>query len=148
MGTLSFDFLTESLLFQHDHLDNNFENVEESELRKALDEYREFCDQNTAALRNEVANTQLTVFPGLRRSTDLKSITQSAFYLDQYLLDDPLYSLSFSERRMDSRDESANWNAPTRGNPQSSRRSCSLYEGPCTIRCCKLRQVSTIDSAS
>lgn len=102
MGTRSFDFLTESLLFQHDHLDNNFENVEESVLRKALNEYREFCDQNTATLRNEVAKTQLTVFPGLRRSTDLKSITQSAFYLDQYLLDDPLYSLSFPDRRMDS----------------------------------------------
>ena len=102
MGTRSFDFLTESLLFQNDHLVNNFENVEESVLREALEEYQEFCDQNTGTLRNEVAKTQLTVFPGLRRSTDLRSITQSALYLDQYLLDDPLYSLSFSERRMDS----------------------------------------------
>ena len=102
MGTRTFDFLTESLLFHQDYLDTNFEDVSESTLRRTLDEYRRFCDQNAAVLRGELAKTHLTVFPGLRRSTAFKSIAQSAFYLDQYLLDDPLYRLSIPERSMDS----------------------------------------------
>ena len=102
MGTRAFDFLTESLLFHQGYLDSNFADVSESTLRRTLDEYRKFCDQNSAVLRDELAKTHLTAFPGLRRSTAFKSITQSAFYLDQYLLDDPLYRLSIPERSMDS----------------------------------------------
>ena len=102
MGTRSFDFLTESLLFHHDYLDNCFENVAESTLRKTLEDYRNFCDRNVTTLRNELAKTNLTVFSGLGRSAGVQSIAQSAFYLDQYILDDPLYRLSIPERPMNS----------------------------------------------
>lgn len=96
MGSITFDFLTESFLFRDDLLSERYSNISEAEIRKELQKYREHCTEYLSQLIEEVRASKmpLKVFRGKDRKPTLAQLRQSAFYLDQYVLDDPLFRLT------------------------------------------------------
>src|SRR5258706_12718918 len=93
MGTRIFDFLADSLLFDKTYLADAYSAIPERELRQELDRYREFCIDHRDELAAEVLKTdRFRLFPGVERSTDLTLLKQTSLYVEQYLLDDPLFA--------------------------------------------------------
>ncbi len=91
MGTRLFDFLTESFLFRDDLVDEQFAHTPIDELERELGRYREFCIQNESALAAEVdsRNCNLTLYEA--EQVGIRELTQAALYVDQYVLQDPLF---------------------------------------------------------
>lgn len=54
MGSLTYDFLTESFLFSDDLITEQFKTVSDSELEKELRRYREFCLSRETELFSEI----------------------------------------------------------------------------------------------
>jgi hypothetical protein len=100
MGSLTFDFLTDSFLFRDDLIDQQFESVPESEIERELERYREFCITNQAALMADVdgESSSLTIYAPER--VNIPDLTQAALYVHQYVLQDPL--LPLTEKRSES----------------------------------------------
>jgi hypothetical protein len=98
MGSLTFDFLTDSFLFHEALVAEQFASVSESDLQCELQKYREFCLANEPKLLAEVSShpSSLRVFSGLKR-VGIGQLKQSALYVEQYVIDDPLIQLT-SER--------------------------------------------------
>ncbi|MGA2715606.1 MAG: hypothetical protein ABSG41_21105 [Bryobacteraceae bacterium] len=94
MGSLTFDFLTDSFLFRDDLIDQQFASIPVSEIERELDRYREFCITNQAALMADVdgESSNLTIYAPERVS--LPDLTQAALYVHQYVLQDPLLPLT------------------------------------------------------
>jgi hypothetical protein len=100
MGSHLFDFLTESFLFRQDLIAEEFAQTPVSEIEKELRSYREFCIKNRAEMFTESASggSSLTLYDPEHLS--LRELTQAAFYVDRYILKDPL--LRFTETRSES----------------------------------------------
>jgi hypothetical protein len=100
MGSLTFDFLTDSFLFRDDLIDQQFASVPVSEIKRELDRYREFCTTNQGALMADIdaESSSLTIYAPERMS--LPDLTQAALYVHQYVLQDPL--LRLTEKRSES----------------------------------------------
>ncbi|MCI0489653.1 MAG: hypothetical protein L0229_23950 [Blastocatellia bacterium] len=96
MGSKIYDFLTESLLFDESLIQEQFSSVSEQDIRTALRDYREFCLSNKDELENEINkdSSNLKVFSGVK-STDVQLLKQSAFYVEQHILYDPLFPLTY-----------------------------------------------------
>jgi hypothetical protein len=94
MGSLTYDFLTESFLFRDTFLAEKFGAVPDRELVEELRRYREFCLSKETDLFSEIRSnpSDLNVFAGLER-VSLEELTQSALYVHQYVIDDPLIPL-------------------------------------------------------
>jgi hypothetical protein len=54
MGSQTFDFLTDSFLFQDACIQSQFSTVTESEIQKELARYRDFCISKQSELEQEV----------------------------------------------------------------------------------------------
>ena len=95
MGSVLFDYLTESFLFDEAHLEDAFARIDEKQLADELKKYREFCLQHLAALRDEVvaSPSMLRAFTGVAR-LPVRTLKQSALYVEQYVLEDPLFSFT------------------------------------------------------
>jgi hypothetical protein len=95
MGSILFDFLTESLLFNPVHVDEQFRTVAEEDLAKELANYREFCLAHLLELQGEASSPSsiLRVYAGEHR-TSIATLKRSAFYVEQYVLPDPLFPLT------------------------------------------------------
>jgi hypothetical protein len=95
MGSLTYDFLTESFLFSDDLITEQFKTVSDSELERELRRYREFCLSRETELFSEIRShpSDLNVFAGLER-VSIEHLAQSALYLHQYAINDPLVSLA------------------------------------------------------
>jgi hypothetical protein len=95
MGTRTYDFLTDSFLFDSELLDAEFAPMSEDALLEELRRYRQFCLSNGETLLSEVrANpSNLKVFSNLGR-VSLDQLKRSALYIHQYVLDDPLIPLA------------------------------------------------------
>ena len=95
MGTTIFDFLTESFLFDDANREDCYASVAEADLLDELARYRQHVLANLPALRQEIALTmsRLKVF-GARYSLSIDKLKQSALYLDQVVLSDPLFAQS------------------------------------------------------
>ena len=95
MGTRTYDFLTDSFLFDSELLDEEFASVSEDALINELRRYRDFCLSNEDALLAEVrANpSNLKVFSNLGR-VSIEQLKRSALYVHQYVIDDPLIPLA------------------------------------------------------
>ena len=95
MGSILFDFLTESLLFNPVHVDEQFRTVAEEDLAKELANYREFCPAHLLELQGEASSPSsiLRVYAGEHR-TSIATLKRSAFYVEQYVLPDPLFPLT------------------------------------------------------
>jgi len=95
MGSLTFDFLTESFLFSEDLIAEQFASIPDHDLEQELQRYRAFCISNEKSLLSEVRShpSNLRVFSGLDR-VSLDQLKQSALYVEQYVIDDPLVLLT------------------------------------------------------
>lgn len=94
MGSKLYDFLTESLLFDDSLIAEGFESVSEREIRNELRNYREYWLNNATEIEKEVRvdGSRLNLFSGFERA-DLRLLTQTALYVDQQILTDPLFDL-------------------------------------------------------
>lgn len=92
MGTLLFDFLSDSLLFDDHRVTNHYGGVTDVELQKELTRYREFMISKLPELRAEISAqpSELRLF-GAEDFGSLTKLVQAAFYLDQVVLPDPLF---------------------------------------------------------
>lgn len=95
MGSKVFDFLTESFLFDDGRISDRFGSTPEADILKELRRYREFCLSSAAELEQEASGktSNLKLFSGVRR-VGLRLLKQSAFYIEQHILYDPLFELT------------------------------------------------------
>lgn len=96
MGSLTFDFLTDSFLFRDSWIQANFSMVSEQELVDELNRYREFCLSRQAEFDNEVLKNEsiLKMVSGVETPA-LTLLKQSAFYVEQYVINDPIFSFGY-----------------------------------------------------
>lgn len=81
MGSVAYNFLADSFLFNQSYIDNQYKNVSENELRQELKNYRDFLLTNLTELEIEVLNnpSNLKLYTGTTQPL-LSLLTQSAFY--------------------------------------------------------------------
>jgi hypothetical protein len=93
MGSRTFDFLTESFLFNEHLLASDYKSVGERRLAQELRSYRSYCKRHKNELAGEVLATHsnLKMFISDQRAHTLDFLKQTAFYLDQVIFDDPLF---------------------------------------------------------
>jgi hypothetical protein len=98
MGSLTYNFLTESMLYDSALIADNFSAVTEEELKKELQKYREFCLAHVVELEQELHydTSVLKLFSG-NKNFHLDFLLQSAFYVHQYILPDPLFALTYEK---------------------------------------------------
>jgi hypothetical protein len=108
MGSRTFDFLTESLLFDSRLIAEDFRFIPTDELERELLSYREFCIRETTSLVSEIDSrtSSLVLFSDASR-VDTPSLLQAALYSHQYILEDPI--IHFSE--IHSENSKALWQA-------------------------------------
>ncbi len=98
MGSIIYDFLTESFLFDQSRYDDEFKGLSDRDLIDELQRYREFCITRLDEITGEAVEspTAMRVFAGLKE-VGFQTLKQSALYIHQYVLPDPLFP--FSEKR-------------------------------------------------
>jgi hypothetical protein len=98
MGSLLFDFLTESLLFKPDLIDEQFAGIDDKDLSAELQRYREYCLSHREDLVAEAVGTRtgFRVFPGLD-DVPLRHLKQTSLYVERYVLADPLFPFTEHE---------------------------------------------------
>lgn len=99
MGSILFDFLTESVLFDPRHLKDQYVGLTDIEIGAVLRLYREFCLSHRDELIAEAVGTKsgFHVFPGTH-SISPNLLKQSALYVERYVLSDPLFPLTEQEK--------------------------------------------------
>jgi hypothetical protein len=95
VGSKIYDFLTESFLFDDSLIEEQFSSVAEDEIRRELKRYREFCLSLAGELEREIlsSSSSLKLFSGIR-SVDFNLLKQSALYVEQHIIYDPLFELT------------------------------------------------------
>jgi len=98
MGSIVFDFLANSFLFRDDDIKDNYKDYSNSLIEKELQKYRKYCLDNYNLLIDEVKSNKssLKVFSGLEKN-DVPSLIQTALYLDQFIIYDPLFKFTETE---------------------------------------------------
>ena len=111
MGSLLFDYLLGSPLFEIRGTEDLFAGISEADLRRHLRDYREFTLKNLSSLHNEVKSdsSHLKILaPPSEVSIDL--LTNLAFYVQQFLLRDPLFPFTVEPDEIDRvTDKFFNW---------------------------------------
>lgn len=95
MGSRTFDFLADSFLLDETLIAENYRSVSEADLKRELERYRDFTSSTKNELVDEIvqSSSKFRVFPGIERAIDLQLLLQrSALYIEQFILDDPLFS--------------------------------------------------------
>src|ERR1035437_5335369 len=93
MGSVTYDFLANSLLFENAHLEDGFEGITDSELEKELERYRQFCDDHAGELFSEVDSRDSSLVVLSDEPLETVHLTQAALYVNQYLFEDPLLKM-------------------------------------------------------
>lgn len=95
MGSVTYNFLADSLFFHKGSLDNNFVNESEDRIEKELQGYREHCIYNYDELIKEIIERDsfLKVFSS-SEETSINLLKQMALYIDQFIIQDPLFNLT------------------------------------------------------
>ena len=70
MGSITYDFLANSMLFHEGHLENDYHYISHKELENVLADYREHCLKNATVLTEEVKNykSSLKVLSSLEKN--------------------------------------------------------------------------------
>jgi hypothetical protein len=102
MGSKVYDYLSESLLFDDSLILDQFRSIPEDEILKELRRYREFCLSAMGELEQEaLSNTSnLKLFSGINLVSPAL-LKQSAFYVEQHILYDPLFALTEESNQND-----------------------------------------------
>lgn len=95
MGSIIYDFLADSILFHSTSIENGFKNESDDRLREELRKYRAHCIANYPELIKEITDRQssLKVFSS-SKSTSLDLLKQTALYVDQFVVSDPIFELT------------------------------------------------------
>jgi len=98
MGSVIYDFLADSFLFDEMHQSGYYAAVSETAIKKELERYRDFALSNISELHEEIKNEdfQIKIF-GSRDFFSIDHLMQTAFYLDQVVLPDLIFPFSHSE---------------------------------------------------
>jgi hypothetical protein len=95
MGSRLYDFLADSFLFDDSLIQDKFQSMSDSEVWTELQRYRQFCLSVASELEAEVLsnNSSLKLFSGIKQ-VSIPLLKQSAFYVQQHVLYDPLFALT------------------------------------------------------
>ncbi len=95
MGSVTYDFLANSLLLHHQSIENGFKNETNARIEKELQDYRKHCIDNYNDLIGEIKNRDsfLKVFSSTEE-TSVSLLKQTALYIDQFIVSDPLFPLT------------------------------------------------------
>lgn len=95
MGSVTYNFLLNSILFNDDEIEREFSTFNDSQLENLLQDYREHCLTNYADLLNEIKsnNSTLKVLSSIEE-IPFDTLLQSALYFDQYVIYDPLFKFT------------------------------------------------------
>ena len=106
--------MAESFLFADDLVEDKFQGVTEDEIKKELRAYREYCISHLSEIENEAIEegSLLKVFSGSSR-IEPTLLKQSAFYVDQHIIQDPLFPFTHEGGAM--RSGPGNLNTPISG---------------------------------
>jgi len=101
MGSQTFDFLTDSFLFKDALIQSQFSTVTELEIQKELNRYRDFCLSKQSELEQEIliSESDLNVISDVEMP-DLNLLKQNAFYVNQHVINDPLFSIGNEENEV------------------------------------------------
>lgn len=93
MGSLLFDFLNDSVLFDDGRLDTHFSGVDDNRLTRELVGYRDHVLSRMADIIDEsrAEEGKLAVLGNAQLST-VSELTKAAFYFDTVIVTDPLFS--------------------------------------------------------
>jgi hypothetical protein len=96
VGSRTFDFLTESFLFDDSLIGDRFRDIPEAEILAELKRYRDFCLSVAPEIEAEISNSpesNLRLFSGIKH-VNLALLKQASLYVHQHLLYDPLFELT------------------------------------------------------
>lgn len=95
MGSVSYDFLVNSILFRDTEIENHYSSLSDNQLEKVLLDYREHCLKNLDVLTGEIVENKssLKVLSGIEK-LPYETLKQSALYFDQFVIYDPLFSIA------------------------------------------------------
>ena len=95
MGSILYDFFSNSLLSAASAIAAEFKNESEVRLTKELENYRQFCLDHFEDIAAEISNlrSSLKVFTSTE-GTPLRLLKQTALYLDQFVIPDPLFEMT------------------------------------------------------
>lgn len=101
MGSVTYNFLADSLFFHKDSLENEFANETDERIEKELQDYRNHCINNYEELIKEIVerNSFLKVFSS-SDETPIKLLKQTSLYIDQFIIKDPLFNLTDIQSEM------------------------------------------------
>lgn len=92
MGSVTYDFLADSIFFHKKSIEDKFKKESNSRLEKELETYRNHCIKNQKVLIDEIRTRDsfLKVFSSMER-VQLNLLKQTALYVDQFIVYDPLF---------------------------------------------------------
>lgn len=98
MGSVTYDFLVDSILFNVREIDSLYSSLTESQLENLLQDYRQHCLANIVSLKNEITDkkSSLKVLSSIEE-VPYKMLKQSALYFDQFIIYDPLFKFTHHE---------------------------------------------------
>lgn len=95
MGSVTYDFLADSLLFHPKSLETDFKNESVDRLEWELQSYRSFCIDNYEELISEIKSkrSSIKVFSSTE-NVSVNLLTQTALYIEQFIVPDPLFKFT------------------------------------------------------
>jgi hypothetical protein len=95
MGSVTYDFLADSLFFHKGSLETKFKNVSNKRIEKELEDYRNHCLKNYSILIKEIQEkrSSLKVFSSMEKM-QYSLLKQTALYVDQFIVFDPIFKLT------------------------------------------------------
>lgn len=95
MGTVLYDFLADSVLFNEYEIESLYSSLNDNQLETVLQNYRQHCLNNVGDLTKEVTDNRssLKVLSSIEKMP-YEMLKQSALYFDQFIIYDPLFQLT------------------------------------------------------
>ncbi|SCY14132.1 hypothetical protein SAMN02927916_1246 [Flavobacterium anhuiense] len=95
MGSVTYNFLADSLFFHENSIENNFVKETDERIERELQDYRKHCIDNYDQLIKEIVERDsfLKVFSS-SDEIPLRLLKQTSLYIDQFIIKDPLFSLT------------------------------------------------------
>ena len=100
MGSITYDFLSDSVLFDSREIDNLYKSLTDSQLENILNDYRSYCLSNIEDLTKEVIDNKssLKILSSIEEMP-YETLKQGALYFDQFVIYDPLFQKSTPRRQ-------------------------------------------------
>jgi hypothetical protein len=95
MGSITYNFLADSILFNDGEINNLYSSLTDNQLENILCEYRQHCLSNIDDLTKEVTENEssLKVLSSIEEMP-YETLKQGALYFDQFVIYDPLFQKS------------------------------------------------------